>query len=270
MGEQRGDHRIFSRQIDLRSARFFVCYGSNRASLKTEGGAQILASFENGEPALVEGSFEKRGKVLLFASTADLAWSNLALRRAFLPWLYQMIYYMSNQDTTLQSYALKAPVPFQALAAHYKETISVTDPDGKTLVLAPTIKGSYAQAVYTATTRPGLYRVRANSAFTNSGGFGVNLNVAKESDLTMADPDAIMRAARPGLVRFIDTPGRSVVEEIKRSREGEELWPLLFKLALLVFIVESLFANFTSRAKKAGGMTAPLFEVLRQRKPGVE
>jgi len=264
-GEQRGDHAIFKRQIDLRSARFFVCYGSSRGTLKR--GAVVLASFDNGQPALVEGRFGK-GKVLLFTSTCDLAWNNLPLRRAFLPWLYQVIYYLSSQDTKSQAYRLKDKVVFQALAAAYKKRIAVTDPSGKRVVLPPQVKGGYAEAVYTATNLPGMYRVVADPAFSNSGGFGVNLDV-RESVLTMASPERITGAAAAGLVRFVEGPKRSIVEEVKKTREGEEFWPLLFKLALLLFVAESLFGNLVSRARRAGALKAPLFEVLRQRTPGI-
>lgn len=267
LGEQRGDHKVFARGIDLRSARFFVCYGSNRSS--TKDGARVIASFDNGQPALVEGVFGQ-GKVLLYTSTCDLAWTNLPLRRAFLPWLYQMIYYLSSQDTTASAFRLKQPVKFQALAAQYKKAITVTGPDGKRVVLRPQIRRGYAEAVYTATEKPGLYHVSADGAFSHSGGFGVNLDVGKESVIDSVSQEKITSAARAGLVRFIDAPGRSVVEEVRHSREGEELWPLLFKLALLIFIVESLFGNLASRARKAGGFKMPLFEVLKQRKPGIE
>jgi hypothetical protein len=267
MGEQRGDHPVFERDIDLRAARFFMCYGSNRFSVKD--GGRVLASFNNGQPALVEAPFG-RGKVLLFTSSCDLDWSNLPLRRAFLPWVYQMIYYLSNQETTASAFTLDEPVKFQALAAQYKQPITVIDPEGNNVVLRPQIRGGYAEAVYDQTTQPGLYQVSADAAFSHSGGFGVNLDVAKESVMETASQESIEGAARPGLVRFIDAPGRSVVEEVKRSREGEELWPLLFKLALLVFIIESLFGNLAARARKAGGFKLPLFEVLKQRTPGIE
>ena len=82
IGEQRGDHKVFARGIDLRSARFFVCYGSDRFAVKN--GGLVLASFSGGAPALVEAPFGQ-GKVMLFTSTCDLAWTNLPLRRAFLP-----------------------------------------------------------------------------------------------------------------------------------------------------------------------------------------
>jgi hypothetical protein len=181
-----------------------------------------------------------------------------------------MIYYLSNQDIRASAVKLGEPVKFQALAAQYKKMITVTDPDGKQVVLRPQIRGGYAEAEYQATEKPGLYQVSADSAFSHSGGFGVNLDVAKESVLDVAPQDTIVGAARAGLVRFIDAPGRSVVEEVKQSRERDELWPLLFKLALLIFVAESLYGNLSARARKAGGFTTPLFEVLKQRKPGVE
>ena len=265
IGSQRGDHPLFKRKIDLRSARFFVCLGSDSSTLKKD--SAVLASFSNGQPALVEGRAGK-GKVLLFTSTCDLAWNNLPLRRAFLPWIHQVFYYLSNQDTKAKAFRLREKVTFQALASQYKEVIAVTDPAGKRTVLRPQVKGGYAEATFTATDQPGMYQVRADAAFSNSGGFGVNLDV-KESELQMAAPDKIERAAATGLLTFVDGPKRSIVEEVKRTREGEEFWPLLFKLAVLLFMIESLFGNLISRAKRAKGARVPLFEVLRQRTPGI-
>ena len=68
---------------------------------------------------------------------------------------------------------------------------------------------------------------------------------------------------------LVEGPKRSIVEEVKRTREGEEFWPLLFKLAVLLFMIESLFGNLISRAKRAKAAKVPLFEVLRQRQPGI-
>ena len=265
-GEQRGDHPMFKSPVDVRSSRFFQCYASVGGTLKP-GGA-VIVRFSNGHPALVEGRFGK-GRVFLFTSTCDLAWGNFPLRRAFLPWLHQGLLYLASHDTKGSAYRLKEEVKFQALAAHYKDRILVTDPVGQRAALTPQLKGGYAEAVYRATEQPGMYQVEADSAFTNSGGFGVNLDVQRESVIDMADPEKILASATPGLLRFVDGPRRSVVEEVKKTREGEEFWPLLFKLALLMFVVESLFGNFVSRGKKAGGMKAPLFEVLKQRNAGI-
>jgi len=261
----RGDHPLVKSKLDLRSARFFLCFGTNSGTLKKD--SHVLAWFQGGQPALVEGRFGK-GKVLLFTSSCDLDWGNLPLRRAFLPFVHQVIYYLSNQDTKAKAHRLKDKVTFQGLVARYKEAIAVTDPNGRRTVLHPQVRGGYAEAVYDTTHVPGLYQVVADPSFTNSGGFGVNLDV-RESDLAMADQDKITGAGPAGLVTFVDGPTRSVVEEVKRTREGEELWPLLFSLAVVVFVIESLFGNLISRAGKAGGAKLPLFEVLRQRTPGI-
>jgi len=262
---QRGDHPLFKNDLDLRSARFFVCWGSDRGTLKK--GANVLMDFANGQAALVEGQFGK-GKVLLFTSTCDLAWNNFPLRRAFLPWVHQVVYYLSNQQTEAEAFRLRDKVTFQALSAEYRQVIAVTDPSGRRTVLRPQVKGGYAEATFTATDEPGMYQVQADPAFSHSGGFGVNLDVA-ESVLDMASQEAIAKAAPTGLVTFVEGPKRSVVEEVKKTREGEKWWPLLFKLALVVFIVESLFGNLISRAKRPEGAKVPLFEVLRQRQPGI-
>ena len=264
-GEERAGHALFKTKLDVRSARFFLCYGTDRGTLKQ--GAAVLVGFTNGQPALVEGVFGK-GKVLLFTSTCDAEWSNFPLRRAFLPWVHQVVYYLSGSDVRGTAFRLKEPVKFQALSAHYKERVVVTDPAGKRSALPPLLKGGYAECEFKDTDQPGLYQVAADAAFSNSGGFGVNLDV-KESLITMADPDTITGAAPTGLIRFVEGPKRSVVEEVKKSREEEKSWPTLFKVALLLFVIESLLGNFLSRAAKAGGAKFALFEVLRQRNPGV-
>jgi len=215
----------------------------------------VLASFANGQPALVEGEYGK-GKVLLFTSTCDLDWNNFPLRRVFLPFVHQLVGYLSAQDVRVNAYRLGEEVKFQATASQ------------RIVLPQPRRVGGYAEAVFADTSVPGLYQVDANPAFTNSAGFGVNLRV-EESVLTMADPEKLKAAAPPGRIRFLEGAARKVVEEVKKTREPEKIWPLLFQLALLVFIIESLFGNLVSRAKRAEGARFPLFEVLRQRTAGV-
>jgi hypothetical protein len=268
-GEQKEGHALFRTKLDLRAARFWLCWGADRSSLKP--GAAILQSFTNGQPALVEGVFAK-GKVLLFTSACDAEWSNFPLRRAFLPWVHGIAYYLSGADVRASSFKLKDPVKFQAVASHYKDQVAVTvpteEPEGRKIAVPLQLKAGYAEGVFTQTDRPGSYKVSADPAFTNSGGFGVNLDV-KESFITMEEPDKIAAGAPAGLLKFVEGPKRDIVEEVKKSREGQDYWPLIFKLALLVFVVESLFGNLVSRAAKAGGLKLQLFEVLRRRNPGV-
>ncbi|MBI4499770.1 MAG: BatA domain-containing protein, partial [Gemmatimonadetes bacterium] len=54
--------------------------------------ASVLASFDDGSPALVESALGK-GKVLVWASTLDNYWSDFAVQPVFLPFLHQLAKY---------------------------------------------------------------------------------------------------------------------------------------------------------------------------------
>ncbi len=265
IGKTQEGHNIFPRDIDLRSARFFLAFGCDSRTLRD--GGTVLASFTNGQPAVVEGKFDK-GKILLVTSTCDIEWNNLPLRRAFLPWLYRTIYYLSGRETKGKAFRLNEEVVFQALAAQYRKTITVKDPEGIETVLRPRVRAGYAEAEYAGTSLPGLYEVDADSAFTNSGGFAVNVDTA-ESMIDLASAEEIAAASPTGVVEFVESPQRGVVEQVARAREGKRLWPFLFKLAALVFVLESAVANFMSRTRGDGESKAPLFDMLRQRTPGI-
>jgi hypothetical protein len=51
---------------------------------------KTLLALENGDPLLVEGEWE-RGRVFLFASSADLDWNDLPLNAAFLPFIHGLL-----------------------------------------------------------------------------------------------------------------------------------------------------------------------------------
>ncbi|HWI18524.1 MAG TPA: BatA domain-containing protein, partial [Vicinamibacterales bacterium] len=88
-------HAIFEpfrapRSGDFASARFY----SYRA-LTAAKDASVLARFDTGEPALVERT-AGRGRVLVFASTLDLNWNDLALKPMFLPFVHQLGRHLSG------------------------------------------------------------------------------------------------------------------------------------------------------------------------------
>ena len=259
------NHPIFRERLDLRSARFFVSYGTDDTKLKEK--AKVLARFGNGSPAVIEGEFGK-GKVLVFTSTADLDWNNFPLRRSFLPWLYRSVYYVANQNAHAASFMLNDRVMFQGLSSAYKTTITVTDPSGRASMLRPEVREGYAEAAFSETREPGMYEVEAEPAFTNSGGFGVNVD-RKESSLAMVDPEQVVLAGSEGLITYFDGTKGDLAQAIQRAREGKELWPLLFKIACLLFVLEAILANAMSRVKRSR-TKVPLFDLLRRRSPGID
>ena len=88
-------HAIFEpfrapRSGDFSTARFY----SYRA-LSAAKDASVLARFDTGEPALVERN-AGRGRVLVFGSTLDLSWNDLALKPMFLPLVHQIGRHLSG------------------------------------------------------------------------------------------------------------------------------------------------------------------------------
>ena len=57
-------------------------------------GAAVLASFDDGSPALFEKVYGT-GRVLCFTSTIDREWTDLPIHGVYLPFLYEAIKYLS-------------------------------------------------------------------------------------------------------------------------------------------------------------------------------
>ncbi len=72
------------------SARFHGYWRS-----EATGDGQILMRFDNGDPALIEGSTGE-GKVLLLTTALDTSWSNLPLQGLYLPFVHEMLGYLSR------------------------------------------------------------------------------------------------------------------------------------------------------------------------------
>ena len=95
MGGLEYGHSVFEvfrapRSGDFSTARF---YGYRSVTPVT--GAQVLARFDAGPPALLERRVGG-GRVLLWTSTLDLLWSDLALKPVFLPFVHRAAVYLAN------------------------------------------------------------------------------------------------------------------------------------------------------------------------------
>ena len=244
-------HPVAELTAELRAARFFMAIDVNDEAMPE--GSRVVARFENDRPAVLERRIED-GRVLMVTTAADLAWSNLPLRRGFVPWVHRLASYLTQEGVTGESFIRGQTVEFRGPASVASRPIAVTTPAGQTVSLAPVIRGDEAVAMFGDTLLPGFYRVDADEAMRHSHGFVVNLDVA-ESELATVDPAAIVAAAKPGLVRATAAAGSDLVGEITQTRRGDDLWPIVFLLAVVVFVFETLFGNYIARARR--GDAAP-------------
>jgi len=254
------NHPVFAGMGDLRTAKVFRCFQA-----RPREGARVIAQLRNDLPVIIERDYG-RGRVMMVTTAVDLDWSNLPLRRIYVPIVHRMVAYMSGRKAMYHAYSVGDTVEFRALAKHYKERIKVITPDGKSSYVRPKIEGSYAVATFEQTAEPGRYKVLAHKDFSNHDGFSVNPDVS-ESDVTMI-PTRKLEEEFKGLdVTVLAKPGM-VVAQVTETREGWKLWPLLFKLALLFFCIEILVANLFSRTVEHEGVQMPLFDYLKLRRSG--
>src|SRR5690606_23911968 len=86
------------RSGDFTSARFL-----RARALNVDDSARVLARFDDGRVALAERRVGQ-GRVLVWTSTLDTYWNDLALQPVFLPLVHQVVRYASGRGEVVPSY----------------------------------------------------------------------------------------------------------------------------------------------------------------------
>ena len=201
-------------------------------SLLPRAEADVLMRFDNAEPALVEQAVEA-GRVILFASSLDLEWNNLALQGLFLPFVHQTLRYLLPSDTRPRSYQVGDYIPLDN--ADRMLQVVMVDAQGQSLTLpADSLK---------PVTRPGLYTVSGSTGISR---YAVNI-VPAEADFTRLPATTLHDA----VINPDSGPAQSPAIRTARLRaeleESQGLWWYLLALVMLLLCVETLLANRTWR-----------------------
>lgn len=94
-----------SKETNILSAKFEGAFNSAifkkyYITIPTDG-SNILMKFANESPFLIE--LENKGKILMFTSTADRDWNNLAVKPSFLPLIHQVINYITENKGLVEA-----------------------------------------------------------------------------------------------------------------------------------------------------------------------
>jgi len=182
---------------------------SFRRYFKIEGSAKPLLTLRNGDPLLIEAGVGK-GKILLFASSADLDWNDFPIKAAYLPLI-------------------------QGLLKEAVGLVSGTVPKGFRIEEPPEEKMGPAQAM-NPEGRPGIYRYSLASGEVR---WSINTPF-EESDLSKVSPEEMKK-------RFgkIDMQVVQYREDILNDAYSgrRELWPILLCFVLLVLGFEMVVAG---------------------------
>jgi hypothetical protein len=210
--------------------------------------AKVIASFEDGQPALIEARI-KRGRVILLTTSIDRDLSDLAIRPAFVPLMRHLLLYLcgalSRPDPRMtfvgQARTLRLPAADTGSA-----WIEVVGPGGTTSRLA--VPQDSNSVVFEAGVMPGHYEVfltrDGQRAPILSESFSVNID-PRESDL------AFLSASRAEAVLRGSAENRSASGEISGAlslnalgaSNPDRIAQVLLILMLLAFVFESLLTK---------------------------
>ena len=194
--------------------------------------ADVLMQFDNTEPALVERD-HGQGKVMLFASTLDLEWNNLALQGLYLPFVHETLRHLVQTDVRQRAYAVGDTINLDTQGA--ANTVTATDPAGTPIQLVD-------NSVFTAAT-PGFVTATIDG---NDTRYAVNF-LPEESNLARVAPatlyDAVINPdTSPIQSREVQTA--QMIEELERP---QRMWWYILILVMVLILAEATIANRTYR-----------------------
>ena len=236
--EVKFDHPIF--EVFQESGRLASANVIGYFRSEPNQNAAVLARFEDGSPALVEGRTGK-GRVLLFTSSLGPSWNDLPLTPLYLPFIHQMVRYAGTREEnpwyglgqtfTVAKGKEAAPPPVDTPAGARLSESRLT-PDGDLLVTAR---------------EPGFYRLRYND---QPGFAAVNMDGA-EGDFTKLNFQEFIAGITGGAGSGEGTDAnRGLSNEEVEGRQ--RVWWALLLVALLLLLLESFLARRTKMVKMIG------------------
>ncbi|HSN90005.1 MAG TPA: BatA domain-containing protein [Anaeromyxobacteraceae bacterium] len=236
LGEVAFDHPALSvfageAKEGLLGSRFF------RYALARPGAeARVLATFDDGAPALVEGR-RGRGRVLLFTSTLDRDWTDWPIRTSFLPAMQRLAAWLAGGLEERRDPPTVVGSPRAVRLPEGTAAAALIAPDGRERRLPAPAGGRGGEIAFTPD-RPGLWQVKVRTQGEERVDPALAFAVwpdARESDTRRLDPEE--------LTAYFGGAGVARVEAEASASGGRSevpLWSILLAVGVLAFLIEGL------------------------------
>jgi hypothetical protein len=234
-------HPIFAPFADPRFSDFSSIHFWKHRHLDLPPGtaARVLASFDDGSPALVQIPVGT-GNLLVLASGWAPVDSQLALSSKFPVLIQTMVDWSRTRGSVHSQFLTGDPIPSTAASG---DTVHWQSPDGKEETLA-------AGVAFTRTEVPGIYEVAAGG---RQSYFAVNLPL-EESRTTPLSPDELVNRGVPLRINpeVSITQTRQLERHLKEEQieNRQKLWRWLIATALVVTFGEILLGGWLARHRK--------------------
>jgi hypothetical protein len=257
------DHPVFQifknpRSGDFTTSRFF-----RYRALTPLDGTQVLARFDDGGPALVERRVGQ-GRVLVWSSSLDGLWNDVAVQPIFLPFVHQLARYVSGRGETLPWFTAGQVLDVSDVRAMATAGLLEGAEEGEALMGERVVIDPAGTPVRLPGGAGPHYLVLQNAGFytmrPTGDGEARPLAVAVNVDLGESDPATMdgeeISAALAATVTSGDpaTGGGSAIQLQRADIERRQsLWRLLLAAVLALLAAETVMANRrSSQAATAG------------------
>jgi hypothetical protein len=232
-------HPLFATFSDPRFSDFTKIHfwKYRQLEIDQQAAVEVLARFDNGDPALVEQPIG-HGRLLVLSSGWHPRDSELARSTKFVPLLDAMLRRSGATDVMLATYHVNQRVALPPVAAT-PSAPSVFSPNGSEILIAT------EDRTFSGTEVPGIYHL--SNAGTRQP-FAVNLVAAESRTAPLEASELEQRGVLLGTQL-------TTAEEIDRRRQlrdtelerSQKLWRWLIAAALVVLLVETWLAGRLSR-----------------------
>ncbi len=215
--------------------------------------ATVIATYDDGSPALFEKPYGQLGRVLCFTSTIDREWNDLPIRAVYLPFLHESIKYLALKDVeATPDYRVGDNVELKAFETEDENRtgdreVAVFNPNNVETRLQRsegTTTGEVGQGslFYADTSIPGIYSVHTSGAEPYY--FVVNGD-ATESNLAARDVEELSSMLKGTADESIeDTPAAELVAQYREDVEkSQDVWIYLMLAVFALAVTEMFFAN---------------------------
>ena len=220
---------------DFGAARFF-----RYRELIPDSAASVLARFDDGTAAIVEGALGA-GRIVILGTATNTLWSDFPLQPVFLPLIQRIVGYVGQLQDPKRWYPAGEVVTLPVA----KDVLTIRSPGDAG---RPKPVGPKTSTLTLAD--PGIYEVGTVVATAPMVRFAVNPR-SSESDLAAADPKEILAQLKPPADSTL-APNVAPLSAAEQERT-QSWWALLLVLALGLLAAESWYAGRFGRVTASGG-----------------
>ena len=216
------------------------------ASDAAPGPTRVLIRLADADkhPLLMDRSFGA-GRVMLYTSSADKEWNNLADRPVFVVLAMEMVQYLARRPAGNGDRSVGEPIrkPFEP--DRYQPNLSLKTPlfpaePSVRLELQPDPRTGIPGILWPNTEQPGLYRFELTTTAGQNAVEPIAVNVdPREGDLRRMDRSSLMAAVADVPAEYVSA---GEVARLQEEQARRELWPSLLALLVIVLMGEQFLA----------------------------